>query len=453
MHGYSYPWWEYQVGTRHYLYPGILAGLLFALEVVGVRDPILQASVIRALISIAVLCGAAMIAWELDARRREGPASVLFLSLCALSPDLIYITVRTLSESAMMVPLLMGVYYLPRRPVIAGICFGVMFAIRFQSAFFIAGFLAFSFYQDARVMGDTRWSVRRSLGLCCSLALSVALVGLVDRLTWGHWFHSAIQCFSMNILKNKAAEWGTAPWSYYLERSMPVLFQISPLMLVLPVLGWRRAPAVALATVFFAVAHSAIGHKEERFIWPALPLLFLLSAHGLQDVFSRLANSSSKEARALIELIPPLVALTFAPGVPLRYLRITWNHEPSRSSSEALVKVGRFRDLMGVAVIGVPDSQCGNYFYLKQNVPLLIQDLPDFESFLSNGTWKSGKINYVIINLLIGNTYQFNKLHLEEIDRVRFLSICRVSTRIGVKGGSSRHEEYGGRKGGRPEDQ
>jgi phosphatidylinositol glycan class B len=430
VHGNSVQWWEYQVGTRHYLYPGILAGLLFALEVVGVRDPILQASVIRALISIAVLSAAAMIAWELM-RRREGPAGVLFLSLCALSPDLIYMTVRTLSESAMMVPLLMGVYYLARRPVIAGICFGVMFAIRLQSAPLIAGFLGFSVYQDAWVKGDTRWSGRTSLGLCCGLAWSIALVGLIDRLTWGHWFHSTIQCVSTNVLENKAAEYGTAPWPYYLETSTAVLFHISPLMLVLPVVGWRRAPAVALATVLFAAAHSAIGHKEERFIWPELPLVFLLTAHGLQDVFSRFANPSGNVARALV------VALTFAYGVPLRLERIEWNHEPSRSSSEALAKVGRLRDLTGVAVIGVPESECGNYFYLRKDVPLLIQSEPNLEAFRSNGDWQSGKINYIIIHRLVNDTYQFHELHLEEIGRVRFLSIYRISTRTGEKVGMS----------------
>jgi hypothetical protein len=49
----------------------------------------------------------------------------------------------------------------------------------------------------------------------------------------------------------------------------------------------RRHPAVSSALILFVGAHSMVGHKEERFMFTVLPLLFILLGAGLVDAWDR----------------------------------------------------------------------------------------------------------------------------------------------------------------------
>ena len=54
VYGCHIRFWEEERGTRCYLYPGMLAGLLWLLDTAGVRDPVYQATAIRLMLSLSV---------------------------------------------------------------------------------------------------------------------------------------------------------------------------------------------------------------------------------------------------------------------------------------------------------------------------------------------------------------------------------------------------------------
>ena len=147
VYGPHISWWEYERGIRHYFYPSCLALLLYALEGIGVRDPIYQATIIRALSSIVIFAGIALLARD---RLRQGrtPGAFCLLALAALSPDLIYMSIRTLSETAATIPFILSLYFFKRDAFVTGLLLGIMFAVRFQMAFFIPGFFVLSLYDD-----------------------------------------------------------------------------------------------------------------------------------------------------------------------------------------------------------------------------------------------------------------------------------------------------------------
>jgi len=176
VYGPHISWWEYDRGTRHFFYPSCLALLLTSLDLIGVRDPLYQATIIRALLAIAILMGVALLARDW-LRQGRIQAALCLLALAALSPDIIYMSVRTLSETAATIPFVLSIYFFQRDPFLTGFLLGIMFAIRFQTAFFIPGFFALSLYDD--------WSARQwRKGSTWRLAagLTISLLGSAKNL-------------------------------------------------------------------------------------------------------------------------------------------------------------------------------------------------------------------------------------------------------------------------------
>ncbi|WP_198014241.1 hypothetical protein [Leptospira wolffii] len=111
-----------------------------------------------------------------------------------------------------------------------------------------------------------------------SLALLV-LTGIPDLIFRGS-FHSSIRSYiSYNL--NHSAEYGVSPWFAYLPAILGA--SLFPFFLgKYEGFGWRSVYSPLIPTILFSglflIVHSAIPHKEERFLLPVLPLLLVLLA-------------------------------------------------------------------------------------------------------------------------------------------------------------------------------
>lgn len=130
-----------------------------------------------------------------------------------------------------------------------------------------------------------------------SLTVTVPL----DSLLWQRILWPEGEVFYFNTILGKSSEWGTSPWYWYflsaLPKSMlatlllvPVAFLRIPEMLV----SFERSKRhglkqdetmlekewfpLLLPILGFIVLYSNLGHKEMRFIFPALPVLNLVAA-------------------------------------------------------------------------------------------------------------------------------------------------------------------------------
>ena len=384
-YGYGIVFWEYDRGIRHYLYPGALAGFLRLLETAGIGDPIVQAKIIRTTIGLSVFGSLALFAlcWIRQGKRVAG---LSLLAMSALSPFLIFVGARTLSETAVIPLLVLMLFFLDFKPLVSGLLAGLMFAVRFQSALFVAPlFIAMAgsavFFEDHR-RERKHVLVRFGLGLLASLLF----VGLVDCLTWGAWFHSPIEYFRANVLEDVASMFGVSPWHQYLRWIWDAVQHSSVLIIPLIALSFRSKPHWALAAVLFVVAHSCIGHKEARFIWPMIPVMLLLVAEGLEIASQHLVKSKI--------VLSTIVSISLLYAIVVQFPTIDWHMGFTESSSRALSQLRTVTDVEGVAVVGHP-GLCGNYFYLRRNdVPFVVSlnwvDLP------KASPWKERKINYLI---------------------------------------------------------
>ena len=103
---------------------------------------------------------------------------------------------------------------------------------------------------------------------------------------------------------------------------------------------------------------------------------------------------------------------------------LNWNPEPARSSCLALAKVGRCPDVSGVAVFNLPSAECGNYFYLRRDVPLLVIDVSHLSDVTAHPLWRKGTINYLIA--WPRDLARFEKYHLEEVEVIHGLGIYKI---------------------------
>ncbi|XYI03864.1 hypothetical protein ACMHYB_30525 [Sorangium sp. So ce1128] len=407
--------WEHERGARHMLWPGVLAGLLWLQEAVGLTDPLHQAAVIRALLGSSVVVTSTLLAWDwLRAGRVR--AALCLTGLAAFSPEFAFVSVRTLSETAAIVPLMLGIYFMSRRPWLSGALLGVAFAVRFQTLFLTAGFLGVVLYDWLRTRSA---AARRAFTqLAAGLFVALLVAGFIDRLTWGAWFHSPIEYFRANVLEGLASRVGVSPGYSYALWFGATLVKISPVAIAALCVGMLREPRLACAAAVFLLGHLAVGQKEARFLWPLLPIALVLIAVGFERVCASFRPA----------LVSSALVGTFLLGSAVNVAQLPWNPSPSAESSVALARVGRRADLRGVAVFGVPRWASGNYFYLRRDVPFLDTwtgglGKREARKMQRQAAWIDGTVNYLIIKE--EHAKLFDPSRLEKLDQVGSLTIYR----------------------------
>eukprot|EP00898_Chlorokybus_atmophyticus_P001549 jgi/Chlat1/2395/Chrsp17S02654 len=112
------------------------------------------------------------------------------------------------------------------------------------------------------------------------------LGGVATRLVWAEgsvlWYNGAL---------GKSVNWGVSPWHWYLTSALPrALLAAFPLT---PVGVWiePRVHALALPAAAFIALYSFLGHKELRFIFPALPVFNVAAAAALARIYNNRAKN------------------------------------------------------------------------------------------------------------------------------------------------------------------
>jgi hypothetical protein len=385
--GYGLVPWEFVVGARNWALPGLLGGLLKVSAALGAQQPthyLLVARLFFSALSVGTGYGVYRLA---QAHGSTSFGAAVGATLFALSAPAIYFAPRALSENASAAATVFGFACLlapnARRwgLVLGASLLGAAVLLRIHTA-------VFSFAAVAILLARRDW---RAVGLV-SLVLAgwAILFGMLDRLTWGGWFHSAIAYAQANLMQRKFEEWGVAPLTYYprvLWSSMPWT-TIS--VVVLSAVAARRARGLLLGTLAFLLFHTWFPHKEFRFILPALPLLCATAGVGLpllqarlRAPFSALVGAGSVAAAVISAL--GFHALTFG------QLGQYENLKPQKSAyddfgpvNRLLLAANRQADLCALKVEAVHLAWTGGFSYLHRPVRLYSHLAPSRESGLYN---------------------------------------------------------------------
>jgi phosphatidylinositol glycan class B len=301
----------------------------------------------------------------------------------------IYFAPRAMSENAAALPVVLGLALAlapgaSRRALIVGASLlGLAVLLRLQSGVFCAGLVAL-------LAARRQW---RGAGIALGvLAVWAGLFGLLDKLTWGSWFHSARVYLEFNLINEGGNFWGVAPFSYYtgvLRSSMP---GVSALVGGLGLLALWRARGLASLILIFFVLHASQPHKELRFLVPLLPLLAALAAVGLDVALSWLKSWPLRVGAALAVVAVAAVSaglsrrLTFGEiGQYVADRPQVSAYDDSGPINRLLMVAGQREDVCGLRVEGpVNIAWMGGYSYFHRKVPLYWQMSPDRNSGLYN---------------------------------------------------------------------
>jgi phosphatidylinositol glycan class B len=368
-HGYGVVAWEWKVGLRNWVIPGLFAEILRLADRIGLTHP----QAYRALIAIPqVLFHLATVFAVYRWARRRGESGVEALVFASYGMVLLFAG-RTLGESisadflvlalermdAALVPGRLSKKQEAMSSWLAGAFLGAAVIARYGSAIMVVcalvGLLILRRWRTAL------WVVLGGTGVA-------AFLGIVDLLTWGAPFHSLREYVRFNLLSDGAVRnFGAQPWTEYLL----------PLLACLPVWVWpalwRRALGhserigLSMALVY-GLSLLLTPHKEARFLYPAFVLVMLVASFGLPGLLQRIHHEGIRK-------------IALAGGISVSLLSgVLFPWDLRADQFRAIVRASR--DATGLLIVNEGLWGAGGYFYLGKNIPWLTCDEPTDSAFV-----------------------------------------------------------------------
>ncbi len=362
--GYGIVPWEFRVGTRSWLLPGVVAVLLHGMAPFAPSPAVFMAAIhavfaVLSLTPVVVAC--------LWGYRDHGRAGALIAGAVAAAWfELVHFGPRTLTEVVAAHLLVVAIFLAetdrPRRLIVVGALAGLVFVLRFHLAPALLVFAVFTCGAAIR---------RKWLPFGCGSALVLAGSGVIDGLTWGVPFEWMWLNFRINILDNRSATYGIAPLSYYFVVMLFNWGPAIPAMIVTMGAAVARHSRLLVLALVIVISHMAIGHKEYRFIYPAIVLLVILAGLGTAELVAMLGRRSVFLRRGLA-----FAAVAWWAGISVFLAVQPVNREQWLGGHE---HVRAFRhlhgrdDLCGVG-IAIPWWDTGGYAHLHRPVPIYRHD-------------------------------------------------------------------------------
>lgn len=327
--------WEFDAKMRPGLQPFLAYCTVIGSKTIGIDSPFVQTFLMRLLSGMAAL----LVYWKWTQwleRNGSDAGTIRLMRLGLLFFWLMpYLNVRFTSENLAGLSFFGGLLLLLRETegqkgkysfpmVLAGLLLGLSFFFRYQIAFAGMGLGAWLIYY--RRLNASAWAALFS-GALGAIAIGI----LTDFWLYGEWVFAPYNYYLYNIVKGKAAEFGVWPfWWYFTEMPVALVPPLSLFLAVFFLLGlWRlRSHPLAWCIIAFVLAHSAIAHKEVRFMYPMALPFFFFSANGWLLAEAKVLATNWLKKPLVFCLWLNLVLLTLRIMIPAKeivsYARFLW---------------------------------------------------------------------------------------------------------------------------------
>lgn len=279
--------WEYFAHIRPWMQPFLYFLIARPLLLLGVRDLFFVTFILRLATGLFSVAALALFARKVLPSIKGEEEKLAFARYLPFFGFLPYLFVRTSSETLSAAFFTLGLALAMRpgnRLFWAGLCCGLAFDCRYQSALLIIGLFAW-------LAVVARAPLRALTAFSAAMLLAVLAGAWVDHWGYGAWQFTPWLYFKANILDGVAAQqYGTQPFFAYFYLLPAQFFAAITLVLMLAMMVmWLRNPRHVLTwvTLPFLVLNMAVGHKEARFLFP---LAILATAFPVLAFSPRLAR-------------------------------------------------------------------------------------------------------------------------------------------------------------------
>jgi len=281
--------------ARSALFPGVIAAIMTVTRGIGIHDPGVEMLIVRlvhALYSLLVV----YFVYRLLERDLGQPSAMLGGVLVAAFFAMPVTAVHQLEESVCQVPLLAACWWWRRSEdswhwaAASGSALGATLILRFPLIGFVAAFIIMVLLQRSPV------TPLKKLAFLGGLALVLVLQGYSNAVVNHQWWYSFIHRLGpmlhpQHMALDAEGYPSSPPWHYLLTLLAALIPPASILLLAAAVKGGIRLHFLAIATLAFLVSHSLVANKQERFLLPILPVLFILIVAGLPWLAARMGRA------------------------------------------------------------------------------------------------------------------------------------------------------------------
>lgn len=162
--------------------------------------------------------------------------------------------------------------------LLAGCVMAFSFYFRFQVAFCFVGLGIWWIINYPK-------SIKKMFATKAGFLIGVAVNMYLDVSFYGKMCFTPYNYFYANIVEGRAASFGTSPWWFYLAilaaLTVPLLSFFLFGLFAKSLSNYKNPYAMAM--LLFVLGHSAVGHKEERFVFPVLFFMVYLAAEAFRN--------------------------------------------------------------------------------------------------------------------------------------------------------------------------
>lgn len=404
---------EYILGIRHWLLPGVVSMILKPLKILGFLSPYIYTKFISIFFSVLSLSIPFSIYRLTKFITNNQQLALLTAAINIIWYELIYFSSQPFYENIAGQLLLVALTLLLTSSrknfhIFSYVFIVTAYALRPQYLPSLP-IIIWIMYRHKHKFSST---------LILAGLISLIIVGLIDKLTWGNWWYSSIQYLFLHISNQvqifKTFEAVHQPQLYYFL----TLFLASGGLFIFSLQKAKKHLDWWLLIASILIPHTLIGHKEYRFIFLCIPILLMLSAINLFKLINKYIKHQQKSLIYTFIAFTMISCIGFLYKLPLQ----------SRIYSKPLLK--RQSDLIVYQWLNQQSALCGlydatqswmtsgGYYYLGKDVPLYTLYYPP--PVLEN-------INYVISHDSNVIHDRFTKIHqIDDLYVYKSNNTCQI---------------------------
>lgn len=365
--GYGFVPWEYRYGTRSWVTPGFIAGILTLCKWMNLDSPRIYIMAVK-----MVLCGFSVsliffsyIIGRTIASEKSGRMAAFFTCFWY---ELIYFAhkpLTTILATYMFIGAFACVISYRKRcfPVFCGMLAGLCIVIRIQFLPVVGCLGLYMIY---------RWKMINTVTAISTWLLIIFLAGMLDSVTWGSPFISFYRNVQINSFNNVSNLFGVKPFYWYIQALSASSAGLFPLVLLWGIVKLRHVWQLMVCIFIILIVHSLIGHKEYRFVYTVIPLFLITAAIVMQEAIKE--KVPVKRRHRFYSLLFTTYLLLSLSGMfhRLPFQRMVYEYpllykNPTLTAYKILYQA---KNLAGVLDFSGGWGESGGYYYLHRDVPI-----------------------------------------------------------------------------------